>query len=127
MFAFGSPLMTDLKQAAQRLIELDGERVITGRDDEALQMAKDYLAKCEEVERLRSAIGDKGGTEHAPTQWAYDQACAAIEKHKAEVERLRKALERLASSNAFHVPKVMSEEERQRITFALQALGDTDE
>ena len=45
-----------------------------------------------EVHRLRSAIAAKGGTEHAPTQDAYDAACRAIEKHRERAERAEAAL-----------------------------------
>jgi len=39
-----------------------------------------------------------------------------------EIERLRAALERLASSEAFTVPRVTNEEERARMFFAEAAL-----
>lgn len=52
-----------------------------------------------ELRKLRAAIAIKGGNEFAPTQWAYDQACAALVKHRnranaaeAEVARLTAAL-----------------------------------
>jgi hypothetical protein len=41
-----------------------------------------------ELERVRKAIATKGGTEHAPTQDAYEMACKAIEKHRARADRL---------------------------------------
>ena len=44
--------MTDLKQAAQRLIECNPQRAL-GAHYHAPAIARDYLAKCEEVERLR--------------------------------------------------------------------------
>ena len=34
---------------------------------------------------------------HTPTQWAYDQACAALRKHKDRAERVTAALEALIS------------------------------
>lgn len=39
-----------------------------------------------ELARLTAAITVKGGNEHAPTQWAYDQACAAIQKHRERAD-----------------------------------------
>lgn len=42
-----------------------------------------------ELSALRQAIKDKGGDEHSPTQWAYDQACAALSNHKAQLATLQ--------------------------------------
>ena len=42
-----------------------------------------------ELSALRQAIKDKGGDEHSPTQWAYDQACAALSNHKAQLAALQ--------------------------------------
>lgn len=57
-----------------------------------------YKAECRaeaaenEVTRLRQAIKEKGGTEHAPTEDAYLAACAAIEKHRERAEAAEQAL-----------------------------------
>ena len=37
-----------------------------------------------ELDRLRKAIADKGGDEHSPTQFAYDQVCNALTKEREQ-------------------------------------------
>jgi chromosome segregation ATPase len=61
-------------------------------------------AKVAELTREREAVNDaiaaKGGTIHTPTQWAYDQACAAIEKHRNRAEAAEAKLARLEAPDA---------------------------
>ena len=45
------------------------------------------------IKYLEDAIKAKGGSEHYPTQDAYDLACKAIEKHRDRVETLEAKLE----------------------------------
>ena len=59
-----------------------------------------------ELSRLTAAIAAKGGSEHAPTQWAYDQACAAIEKHRERADAALarvEALEGVANRKQFPI------------------------
>ena len=63
-------------------------------------LASRLTAAVAENDAMRSAIRAKGGTEHAPTEYAYLAACRAIEKHReradaaeAEIARLRGVLE----------------------------------
>lgn len=39
-----------------------------------------------DLRRIRAAIASKGGSEHAPIEWAYEQACAALDKHRARAD-----------------------------------------
>lgn len=50
------------------------------------QLLRQLDAANASLDGLKKAIEVKGGNEHAPTQWAYDQACAAIEKHHARAD-----------------------------------------
>lgn len=70
--------------------------LIAAQEREKAKDAK--IARLREIEALRNAIAEKGGTKHAPTQWAYDRACGTIEKHKAEIARLREASQRLLNA-----------------------------
>mgnify|MGYP000997132088 CR=1 FL=1 len=62
-------------------------------------LVDDFPELCNALERaerdlgyLRSAIKDKGGNEHYPTEDAYLRACDALQKEHAENERLHNLL-----------------------------------
>lgn len=48
-----------------------------------------------ELHRIHEAIKMKGGTEHSPTEDAYNAACAAIVKHKARADEAEAELSAL--------------------------------
>lgn len=52
----------------------------------------------DDLDRIKEAIRIKGGTEHAPTEWAYLKSCEVIDAHKARVVDLEKALEPFAAA-----------------------------
>jgi predicted Zn-dependent protease len=109
--------MSDTEGLIERLSELivadafetgrirDGalaERLIRERIEAAAKITRLTQERDEargDLRKIRAAIAIKGGDEFSPTQWAYDQACAALDKHrdraetaKAEVQRLTAAL-----------------------------------
>jgi hypothetical protein len=45
-----------------------------------------------ELGRIKAALETKGGTEWSPTQWAYDQACAALHREKARADKAESEL-----------------------------------
>jgi hypothetical protein len=58
--------------------------------DEALLQARLYTEKNEQLQQLREELEQvKKERDSLPTQWAYDQACKALWKHRADAESLR--------------------------------------
>lgn len=107
--------MTDADIVREQLHHLGPERGATGEAaldalvaerDEALRLqskiqdiAIERKARAEtaeaEVARLREAMRNS-----YPTEWAYEQACAALEKHKARAEAAEAEVARLNHENA---------------------------
>lgn len=76
-----------------RMINRVGEYVLYSQAAEIIAVERANVATLEsEIKRINDAIAVKGGTEHSPTQDAYNLACSAIEKHRkcAETERSEK-------------------------------------
>ena len=46
-----------------------------------------------ELTQIKEAIAVKGGTEHAPTEWAYLEVCETLRKTKAERDAMRGVVE----------------------------------
>lgn len=65
-----------MNEAADRIEELEAENARLVRD------AKKFAAK----------LAIKGGNENYPTLWAYEQACAALDKHRARAEAAEEKL-----------------------------------
>jgi hypothetical protein len=84
---------------AQTSMQVNGDPYGAKMLGEAVKALRTRLAEVEgTLSVLRKAIEEKGGTEHAPTLWAYDQACAALHKKTArlaEVEAQRDMLKRV--------------------------------
>jgi chromosome segregation ATPase len=74
---------------ASRLAEVEAER------DKA-RTERNYART--EVARFKRCIEQKGGSEHSPTQWAYDQACEAIDKHRTRADALQREVEALVNA-----------------------------
>jgi hypothetical protein len=51
------------------------------------------ITQAAELARVRAAIAVKGGTEHAPTEWAYLKACETIRSRDRRIAALTEALE----------------------------------
>jgi hypothetical protein len=79
-------LVAERHTFTSRLAEVEAER------DEA---RTERNAARAEVARFKRCIEQKGGSEHYPTQWAYNQACEAIDKHRARAAALQREVERL--------------------------------
>jgi hypothetical protein len=76
----------DLVERAEAVLAgLQGARTPTRKRaaDTITALLARISALTAQIEETNAAVAVKGGTIHAPTQWAYDQACAAIEKHRA--------------------------------------------
>lgn len=90
-------MIDDIIKRLRRDLELGstaGGRVFSASPDNITALLDRLEAAERENEKLLKAIHEKGGTEHAPTQWAYDQACAALNRAKEENERLRRSQSR---------------------------------
>ncbi len=48
-----------------------------------------------ELGRLEEQLRPGSLTERTPTQWAYEQACKAVEKHRGDAARLREKVSKL--------------------------------
>jgi hypothetical protein len=79
-------LVAERHTFTSRLAEVEAER------DEA---RTERNAARAEVARFKRCIEQKGGSEHYPTQWAYNQACEAIDKHRARADALQREVEML--------------------------------
>ena len=73
-----------------------------------------------ELARLRAAIAVKGGTEHAPTEWAYVKACDTIRSRDARIAALTEALQR---QNTAAEGLLAAEARKAPIGFYLSKLG----
>lgn len=121
--------MTDLKEQARRLIELDGERGFNARRCRwyaavhAPAIARDYLAKCEEIERLREGIATDL---EADARKLRDQ-CASIESWLYDEGRhpSKSKEERRREAEKLHLVADGLEAAARQVR-ARKALGDTD-
>ena len=88
--------MTDLPPAEaaklleQALIDVCDE-LGCAHDNEAPLIAIHTLKK--ENAKLREQLRPGSPIERAPTTWAYEQACKALDKHRDRADRLRTALD----------------------------------
>ena len=99
------------KQAIQAVADLKAGYTL-GRTDVAIlnELVRIALALLDELEakdkyisELKSAVksADDRYENRTPTQWAYDQACLALEKHRARAEAAEKRIAELQSENAY--------------------------
>ncbi|MDD8300072.1 ead/Ea22-like family protein [Escherichia coli] len=68
-----------------------------------LALLDELEAKDKYISELKSAVksADDRYENRTPTQWAYDQACLALEKHRARAEAAEKRIAELQSENAY--------------------------
>ncbi len=70
-------------------------------DEDTICALVDTLeAKAKDISQLKSdlKLANDRYENRTPTQWAYDQACAAIEKHRNRADDAEKKLSELESS-----------------------------
>lgn len=96
------------KQAIQAVADLKAGYTL-GRTDVAIlnELVRIALALLDELEakdkyisELKSAVksADDRYENRTPTQWAYDQACLALEKHRARAEAAEKRIAELEAN-----------------------------
>lgn len=113
------------KQAIQAVADLKAGYTL-GRTDVAIlnELVRIALALLDELEakdkyisELKSAVksADDRYENRTPTQWAYDQACLALEKHRARAEAAEKRIAEL-EARAFNpaILDVIAERQRQQ-------------
>ena len=68
-----------------------------------LALLDELEAKDKRISELKSAVKSANDRyeNRTPTQWAYDQACLALEKHRARAEAAEKRIAELESDNAY--------------------------
>ncbi|EHP7645124.1 hypothetical protein KO984_004099 [Escherichia coli] len=114
------------KQAIQAVADLKAGYTL-GRTDVAIlnELVRIALALLDELEakdkyisELKSAVksADDRYENRTPTQWAYDQACLALEKHRARAEAAEKRIAELERKE--------QHSERQSVIDALAASGE---
>lgn len=113
------------KQAIQAVADLKAGYTL-GRTDVAIlnELVRIALALLDELEakdkyisELKSAVksADDRYENRTPTQWAYDQACLALEKHRARAEAAEKRIAEL-EARSFNpaILDVVAERQRQQ-------------
>ncbi|ELE9718027.1 TPA: hypothetical protein N5L63_002835 [Enterobacter kobei] len=83
-----------------------------------LALLDELEAKDKYISELKSAVksADDRYENRTPTQWAYDQACLALEKHRARAEAAEKRIAELERKE--------QHSERQSVIDALAASGE---
>jgi len=89
--------------AAGQVME-NAATALTGRDAQIERLTAEKDAAERELKRILDAIEVKGGSEHAPTEWAYQAACDAWRKrldlHREAEARATTAERDLAEARA---------------------------
>ena len=113
--------MAQLQRENARLREELAKVVaVNSEQAEQIRRAQERIRASEaERDRLVAAIEAKGGSEHAPTEFAYIQACAAIERQRERAEKAE--AERDSAWNAAIEAAVSAAEELER-----EWCGDTE-
>lgn len=137
-----TPRMTPdaLIESAEALLELDEKNALVphgigGLARDIIQMfvltVRQFhtrlAALTEERDALREQVRPGSPTERAPTTWAYEQACAAIEKHRTNTDAaLDLAARNFAAAEKAEAGATSLREERDRLrASATLQIGDT--
>jgi hypothetical protein len=74
-----------------------------------------------ELKRIKAQLAIKGGDATWPTKWAYESACAALDKHRKRADDAEAALRTIAETPAHHAGQTPNEFHFQQL--ARQTLG----
>ncbi len=86
--------------------------VVLEEVNDSLEEENDRLRK--EVEILQEKLRPGSVTERAPTQWAYDKACEALNLANKEKDKFRQALEDIANNSWYQNGYTQARDDQER-------------
>lgn len=91
---------------------------------DAIEALQARVAELEaDAKRMAAQIAIKGGDQNYPTLWAYEQACAALDKHRARADQAEAALTDARRDALEEAAKVAYECGSEPISEAIRALA----